>query len=140
MTGKGKFRSKCFNCGKYGHKNHQCRAVGGGAYNGGDDKKNKKPCTHCGSEKHTYNTCWKKHPWLKEHVCENCGRKGHCKEHCLKKKNNDQNNISIDAMMNMVDVEKDENKKDESEVMWERLNNVFGKLWCGECNSEESHL
>ena len=62
MTGKGKFKPKCFNCGKYGHKKFQCRAVGGGAYNGGDDEKNKKPCSHCGSEKHTYNTCWKKFP------------------------------------------------------------------------------
>ena len=28
----------------------------------------------------------------------------------MKKKNSEQNNISIDAMMNMVDVEKDENE------------------------------
>ena len=105
----------------------------------GDDKRNKKPCSHCGSEKHTYNTCWKKFPWLKDHKCEKCGRTGHRQEHCTKRSNNDQNNISIDVMMNMVDVEEKEIGKDESKEMWERLNNVFGKPWYSEENNEKGH-
>ena len=143
-----KFNGKCNNCGIWGHKEKDCRKPGGGAYrgnnnnNGNDSDKNKKPCSHCGSPKHTYNTCWKKFPWLKEHVCENCGRKGHRKQHCTRRpreNNNDsaeQNNNAAEVMMNMVEIDAERNQNVNNG--WNRLRNMFGEVICIECDNNDN--
>jgi len=57
----------------------------------------------------------------------------------MKRNNGDQNNISIDLMMSIVDAEENDDTDDESEEMWNRLNNAFGRPWCMKCNKYEGH-
>ena len=47
----------------------------------------------------------KKFPWLKDHTCENCGRKGHRKEHYIRRNKDQNNNLNENVIMNMVEIE-----------------------------------
>jgi len=53
----GKFKGRCHNCGKFGHKASECKLKDN------SDKKNRfrGKCFHCGKVGHKKENCWKLH-------------------------------------------------------------------------------